>query len=121
MRDGFLFYFLMIVLRRLPMLLVILGGIVFAAIRWRSSSRASLMTIVALVIYLIDFVLFNVFLYWFPQMTESWHLSAAARERLDWFIFFFEDFVTAAIIILLTAAAFTGRRQAPNASAVDLS
>ena len=92
------------------MLLVVVGGIVFAAVRWRSSSRASLITIVALVIYLIDFVAFNAFLYWFPQLTESWRLSPSAREWIDWIIFFCEDFITAAIIILLTAAAFTGRR-----------
>lgn len=111
MRDGFVTYFLVMLLRRLPMILLALGAIVFAFVRWRSGPRAALMTVIAFLIYFIDMVLFTAFLYWFPQMTESWRLSPSAREWIDWIIFFCEDFVTAAIIILLTAAAFSGRRR----------
>ena len=110
MRNGFLYYFLIAAARRLPMLIFAAGAILFALIRWKRNSRASLMTAVAFVIYLIDFVIFNAFLYWFPQLTESWHLSPSAGRWVDGIIFFIEDFVTAAIIILLTAAAFSGRK-----------
>jgi hypothetical protein len=111
MRDGFVTWFLLMMLRRLPMILVALGAIVFALVRWKTGPRASLITAIAFLIYLIDMVLFTAFLYWFPQMTSSWRLSPAAREWLDWIIFFAEDFVTAAFFILLTAAAFIGRQR----------
>ena len=111
MRDGFITFFLLLMLRRVPMILVALGAIIFAFVRWRSSPRASVITVIAFLIYLIDMVVFTAFLYWFPEMSASWRLSSSAREWLDWIIFFCEDFVTAAFIILLTAAAFVGRRQ----------
>jgi membrane protease YdiL (CAAX protease family) len=111
MRDGLIAYFLVMLLRRLPMILLSLGAIIFAIVRWRANSRASLITIIAFLIYLIDMIVFTIFLYWYPQLTESWRLSPSAREWVDGIIFFMEDFVTAAIIILLTAAAFIGRTQ----------
>ena|SRR6185436_12116825 len=112
MRDGFLYYFLLMAARRLPMLLFAAGAILFSLIRWRRNPRASVMTAVAFVIYLIDWLLFTIFLYWFPELTRTWRLSITAREWIDGIIFFCEDFVGAAIIILLTAAAFTGRKSA---------
>ncbi len=116
MRDGFLYYFLISAARRLPMLIFAAGAILLALMRWKRNPRASLMTVIAFVIYLLDFVIFNAFLYWFPQLTESWHLSPSARQWVDGIIFFFEDFLTAAIIILLTAAAFIGRNKSQTAA-----
>jgi hypothetical protein len=110
MRDGFITYFLWTLLRRLPMILVTLGAIVFAFVRWRSGPRAAVITVIAFLIFLIDMVVFTAFLYWFPEVSASWRLSPSAREWIDWVIFFCEDFVTAAFIILLTAAAFVGRQ-----------
>ena len=46
--DNIFSYFLTRVVRRLPMLLLALGGIVFAFMRWRLHPRASVMTVVAL-------------------------------------------------------------------------
>lgn len=93
------------------MILIGFGAIVFAFVRWKSSPRAALITVIAFLIYFIDMILFTAFLYWFPEMTTSWRLSSSAREWLDWIIFFCEDFVTAAFIILLTVAAFIGRQR----------
>jgi amino acid permease len=115
MRDGFLYYFLISVGRRLPMLIFATGAIVFALIRRKRSPRASLMTAIAFVIYLLDFVIFTAFLYWFPELTDSWRLSITARQWVDGIIFFLEDFVTVVIIVLLTAAAFTGRNKSSTA------
>ena len=96
------------------MVLLALGGIIFTLVRWKSGPRAALMTAIALFVYLIDMVALTVFLYWYPQLTESWHLSPSVREWVDVIIFFLEDFVTAAMIILLTAAAFSGRNKTTN-------
>ena len=115
MRNGFLYYFLMMAARRLPMLLFATGAIIFALVRWKRHPRASLMTAIAFVIYLFDWVLFTAFLYWFPELIQSWRITPTTRAWIDGIIFFVEDFVTATIFILLTAAAFIGRdRSAPT-------
>lgn len=113
MRDGFLYYFLTIVARRLPMLILVFGGIVFAAVRWKLHPRASLITLVALVIYLVDMVVYSSILYWVvPKVMSSMGLSSYATRWLYSLFYFFADFVSAAIILLLVAAAFTGRKPA---------
>lgn len=115
MGDGFLSYFLISAARRLPMLLFAFGAILFALIRWKRNPRPSLITAIAFVIYLFDWVVFTAFLYWFPELTSSWRLTPSTRQLIDGIIFFCEDFVTATIFILLTAAAFIGRdRSAPT-------
>ena len=102
-------YLLWMLVRRTPMFLLCLGGIVFAIIRWKRHPRVSLMTVLALVIYAVEAVLFTFLLYWLPNLTSTIHLSSTA---MDWFynvLFFCEDFVFAGVIILLVGAAFTGR------------
>jgi hypothetical protein len=67
------------------------------------------MTVIAFVIYLVDWVVFNAFIYWLPSLIEPLKLSPSARNWVEGIIFFCEDFVAAVIFILLTAAAFIGR------------
>lgn len=89
------------------MLLLALGGSIFALVRWKVHPRASLMTLIALVIYVIEAVLFTVFIYYLPELTQTMHMSAKATGWLYTVIFFFEDFVLAGVILLLVSAAFT--------------
>lgn len=101
---------LLMLARRSPLFLLSLGGIIFAIVRKKRHPRVSLMTVLALIIFTLEGILFSFFMYWLPQLTMKMGLSVAA---LDWFygvLFFCEDFVFAAVIILLVAAAFTGRR-----------
>jgi hypothetical protein len=101
---------LLMLARRSPVFLLSLGGIIFALFRIRRHPRVSLMTVLALIIFTLEGVLFSFFVYWLPNLTMKMSLSGAA---LDWFygvMFFCEDFVFAAVIILLVAAAFAGRR-----------
>ena len=116
MRDGFLYYFLLMMARRLPILLLILGGSALAIVRWRRHPRSSLMTLLALVIYLIEAILFTLLLYWLPELMYSMKLSPKASSWLYTIIFFLEDFVMALIIILLVGAAFSGRSAIPDAA-----
>jgi len=94
------------------MLLLVLGGSAFAIIRWKRHPRVSLMTLVALVIYFLEAILFVAFLYWLPNLMQSMRISGGASGWLYSLIFFFEDFVFALVIILLVGAAFTGRGRA---------
>jgi hypothetical protein len=97
--------------RRLPMLLIVLGGSIFAVLRWKRHPRVSLMTLIALVLYLIEAVVFIAFLYWLPDLTRAIRLSGEASGWAYSGIFFIEDFAFAAILLLLVGAALTGRRR----------
>lgn len=113
--DNIFSYFLTRIARRLPMLLLALGGIVFAIIRWKSYPRASLMTVVALAIYLVDMVVYTMILYWLPNLVEPMRMSASASRFFYSVVYFIEDIVMAVTIILLVAAAFADRKAKPSA------
>ena len=114
MRDGFFLYFLLRLVRRLPMLLLCLGGTIFALVRWKRHPRASLMTIIALLLYLVEGIIFIAFLYWVPDLMQAMRLSSKASGWFYTIIFFFEDFFFVAVLLLLVGAALTGRRREIN-------
>jgi hypothetical protein len=114
--DGFLSYFMLRMVRRLPMLLLLLSGSAFAIIRWKRHPRVSLMTLLALVIYFVEGIVFVAVLYWLPDLMQPMRLTPNASGWVYSLIFFFEDIVYALVIILLVGAAFTGRRQADKLS-----
>ena len=108
--DNIFSYFLTRVVRRLPMLLLALGGIVFAFMRWKLHPRASLMTVVALGIYLVDMVVYTMILYWLPSIVEPMRMSPSASRLFYSVVYFIEDIVFAVTILLLVAAAFANRK-----------
>jgi hypothetical protein len=110
MRDGFAYWFLMAMVRRLPMLLVAGAGVIVAVVRWKIHPKASLMTLIALLIYFMEVVLYNIFLYYLPNLIEPLRLSASGMRWTYSMVYFCEDIVASVIIILLVAAAFAGRR-----------
>lgn len=112
--DNIFSYFLTRIARRLPMLLLALGGIVFAIMRWRLHPRASLMTAVALGIYLVDMVVYTMILYWLPSIVEPMRMSTSASRFFYSVVYFIEDIVMAVVIILLVAAAFADRKARPR-------
>lgn len=112
--DNIFSYFLTRLARRLPMLLLALGGIVFAIMRWKLHPRASLMTVVALGIYLVDMVVYTLILYWLPSIVEPMRMSTSGSRFFYSVVYFLEDIVMAVTIILLVAAAFAGRNAQPG-------
>ena len=114
MRDGFIYWFLMMLLRRLPMLLMAGAGLIVAIVRWRVHPRVSLITAIALVIYFLEIVIYNSFLYYFPNMIEPMRLSSSVMRWMYSLVYFCDDIIASVIIILLVAAAYTGRRQTSN-------
>ena len=117
--DNFFSYFLTRVARRLPMLLLVLGGIVFALMRWKAHPRASLMTIVALGIYLVDMVVYTMILYWLPSIVEPMRMSTSATRFFYSVVYFIEDIAFAVTIILLVAAAFADRKARPGSQIIS--
>ena len=116
--DNIFSYFLTRVVRRLPMLLLALGGIVFAFMRWKLHPRASLMTVVALGIYLVDMVVYTLILYWLPSLVEPMRMSSSASRLFYSVVYFIEDIVFAVTLILLVAAAFANRKATPNSKVI---
>ena len=91
------------------MILLALGGIMFAIVRWRRHPRVSLMTALGLTIYLVNLLVFTLVFYWLPELSRALHLSANGVDWTYTIINFLDDFVYAAILILLVAAAFSRR------------
>lgn len=116
--DNIFSYFLTRTARRLPMLLLALGGIVFSFMRWKLHPRASLMTVVALGIYLLDMVVYTLILYWLPSLVEPMRMSASASRFFYSVVYFIEDIVMAVTIILLVAAAFANRKSTPTSKII---
>ena len=114
-------YFLYMFARRIPMLLVTLGGIVFAIKRWKRHPRVSLMTVLALALYWVEAFVFLCIRYWLPNLVEALKLSSTAINVLFVVISVLDDFAFAVIIILLVAAAFSGRRPATATSSQGVS
>lgn len=114
MRDGFFYFFLLMMARRVPMLLVVLAGSLLAVLRWKRHPRVSLMTLIALMLYLIEGIVFIAILYWLPELMYAMKLSAKATGWLYTIIFFFEDFAIVAVLLLLVGAALTGRQREIN-------
>ena len=111
--TSYLFYMLA---RRIPMLLVSLGGIAVAIARWKRHPRVSLMTVLALALYWVEAFVFLCIRYWLPNLVEAWKFSGSAINVLLVVISLLDDFAFAVIIILLVAAAFTGRKPATTTS-----
>jgi len=109
---GIASYFLYMFARRIPMLLVSLGGIGFAIARWKRHPRVSLMTVLALVLYWVEAFVFLCIRYWLPNLVETMRLSGTAINVLLVVISVLDDFAFGVIIILLVAAAFSGRKPA---------
>lgn len=116
--DNIFSYFLTRTARRLPMLLLALGGIVFALMRWKLNPRASLMTVAALGIYLVDMVVYTLILYWLPSIVEPMRMSTSASRFFYSVVYFIEDIVMAVTIILLVAAAFANRQSTPGSKII---
>lgn len=116
--DNIFSYFFTRVVRRLPMLLLALGGIVFAIMRWKLHPRASLMTVVALGIYLVDMVVYTLILYWLPSLVEPMRMSPSASRFFYSVVYFIEDIVMAVTLLLLVAAAFANRKSSPGSKII---
>jgi hypothetical protein len=106
--KGLLTYLTYLLLRRSLLILLLLGGMGFAIARWKRHPRVSLMTLIALGFYLVESLAATVFFRYLPDMVGTYFSSTTNTA-----IYFLEDFAFAAVLILLVAAAFTGRKEKP--------
>jgi hypothetical protein len=102
-----------LLLRRAVLLLVIVAGIVFAVVRWKRHPRVSLMTTLALGLYLVESFAFAFLFHYLPRFFDTLRLSPNNISTLDSLLQLVDDFAFVAVLILLVAAAFTGRGRKP--------
>lgn len=98
------------------MLLLCLGGIVFAIVRWKRHPRVSLMTVLGLGLYLVEGFVYTGIIYGLPKLAQGMNLSYVQMSPVNTVLSVLDDFAFAAVIILLVAAIFTGRRPATDNS-----
>lgn len=102
-------FLLYLFLKKSLLLLLVLGGIGFAIARWKRHPRVSLMTVLAMGLYLLETFTFAILYYWLPNFFYSLKLTAQNISTLDSVLQVIDDFAYAVVLILLVAAAFTGR------------
>ena len=98
-----------LLLRRSVLLLVILGGVVLAIVRWKRHPRVSLMTAITLGLYLIETFAFSFLVHYLPRFFDTLHLTARNISTLDTVLQLIDDFAFAALLILMVAAACSRR------------
>jgi hypothetical protein len=104
-------YFGWLIVRRIPIFLLGFIAILVALIRIRHHMRASLLAILAVIVYVMQGFFFYLFNSSLINVMSKMKLSPWVSEWLYFFIYFCEDFIFAAVIILLVVAAFIGRKQ----------
>jgi uncharacterized membrane protein len=107
----FITFLIYLLLKRSLLLLLLLGGIGFAIARWKRHPRVSLMTTLALVVYLGETLVFAVLYHWLPRLFFNWNLSVKSVDLIEIVLRLADDLLYAAVLILLVAAAFTGRNR----------
>ena len=91
------------------MLLLAVGGIMFALVRWKVHPRASLVTTIALVVFIGNVFIYSIVLYFVPELLRPTLRSLSMTNWIYFVINFFDSVVLAVVIFLLTFAAFTER------------
>lgn len=105
----FVTFLLYLLLKRSLLLILLVGGIGFAIARWKRHPRVSLMTVLALGLYLIETSLFSILYHWLPRYLFEVRFSADTIETIDSVMQLADDFLYATMLILLVAAAFSRR------------
>jgi hypothetical protein len=94
---------------RIPLFLLLLGGIGFAFMRWNRHPRVSLLTILGLFFYLLESIFFTFIVFMLPTVLPA-GVRFVASDSLYMVLFLLDDFAYAAVIIVLVSAVFTQRK-----------
>ena len=106
MNSSYLFY---IFAGRIPLFLLLLGGIVFALVRWNRHPKVSFLTILGLLFYLLESVLFTFMMFLLPTFLPAGGALTAGPEFFT-VLYVLDDFAYVAVIIVLVSAVFSQRR-----------
>lgn len=103
-----------LLLRRLPIILIALVGILIAIARWKRHPKVSLLTVFGMGLFLTQSLTFMFVYYFLPRLRDSgWTYDGIGR--LYALAQVCQDFLFAGVIILLVVAAFS-QRQPPTSN-----
>ena len=103
-------FFYDVFLRRWPVLLVALAGIVFAIIRWKRHPKVSALMVAALVYSQLQSLVFSYSFYSLPRLaTRGWTWTSI--DNLSIALDVCHDIFFSVAVALLAAAVFSGRKQ----------
>jgi hypothetical protein len=102
---------------RIPMFLLLLGGIIFAMTRWNRHPKVSFLTILGLLFYLLETTFFTFTIYLLPALLPTGG-PLAVSERFYDILYITDDIAYSAILIVLVAAVFTQRASGAASSTV---
>ena len=105
MDPSYLFY---IFAGRIPLFLLLLGGIGFAFMRWSRHPRVSFLTILGLFFYLLESIFFTFIVFLLPNLFPTGRFVAS--DSLYMVLFLLDDIAYTAVIIVLVSAVFTQRK-----------
>ena len=108
-------YLLYVFAGRIPLFLLLLGGIVFAITRWNRHPRVSFLTILGLLFYLLETIFFTFIVYLLPTVLPV-GVAIVASETLYTVLYVLDDLAYAAVLIVLVSAVFTHRSAIPSPS-----
>lgn len=94
---------------RIPLFLLLLGGIGFALARWKRHPRVSLLTTLGLLFYLLESIIFTFIMFLLPTALPS-AVSIVASDLIYTVLFVIDALAYAAVIIVLVSAVFTQRK-----------
>ena len=109
MDPSYLFY---IFAGRIPLFLLLLGGIGFALMRWNRHPRVSFLTILGLFLYLLESIFFTFIVFMLPTLLPAGarFVASDSLDSLYMVLFLLDDFAYAAVIIVLVSAVFAQRK-----------
>lgn len=108
MMEDFITRYAVALAIQLPLILVYLGGAVLALVRRRHHPRATLFTVLAIVVLLFEVFVITGFQVWLPYLLRQTSSPSEARTWLDVFAVV-RNLVAATGVGLLLMAVFSGR------------
>ena len=108
------YFIFMTLVRKAPVILVALIGIVNAIVRGKRHPGVSIITFLALTIYFLCLIFFTVLFYKLPDIVRGLRLTAVQISWTYTATYIFQDIGFVFILILLVVAAFRGRAGSNN-------
>ena len=115
MDPSYLFY---VFAGRIPLLLLLLGGIGFAIVRWNRHPKVSLLVTLGLLFYLLESTFFTFIIFLLPTFLPGGGAFVASGTFYTVYtvLYLIDDVAYAAVIIVLVSAVFTQRQLGPAPS-----
>ena len=109
---DFTTFLLYLVLRRSLLVVIFFGFIIFAFARWKRHPSVSLMTVLALTVYILESFFFAILYHLLPTIAVKANLTDQTYAVIGPVLNVVDALIFSLVLILLVIAAFSQRRSA---------